>query len=148
MSSFSSSLEQLFIDNLIGVDPNQKRLRYLKNQQVESDTRQMLEVYAQFAEEWLALPVVKGVKTENERFAGAVVLCAIAPGRQPGDNQYVESLQRLVQLMQAAKSRGDHQVVLHAQCSAEGFYKRSGFVPQGDIFEEAGIAHIEMVRTL
>lgn len=51
-------------------------------------------------------------------------------------------------LMQAAKSRGDHQVVLHAQCSAEGFYKRSGFVPQGDIFEEAGIAHIDMVRTL
>ena len=41
----------------------------------------------------------------KQRFAGAVVLCAIAPGRQPGDNQYVESLQRLVQLMQAAKSR-------------------------------------------
>jgi len=32
----------------------------------------MLEVYAQFAEEWMALPVVKGVKTENERFAGAL----------------------------------------------------------------------------
>jgi YbgC/YbaW family acyl-CoA thioester hydrolase len=51
-------------------------------------------------------------------------------------------------LMQAAKDRGDHEVVLHAQCSAEGFYKRSGFVPQGAIFEEAGIAHIEMVRRL
>jgi predicted GNAT family N-acyltransferase len=51
-------------------------------------------------------------------------------------------------LMQAAKDRGDHQVVLHAQCSAEGFYKRSGFVPHGAIFEEAGIAHIEMVRPL
>ncbi len=57
--------------------------------------------------------------------------------------------QRVLQaLMQAAKDRGDHQVVLHAQCSAEGFYKRSGFVPQGDIFEEAGIAHIAMVRAL
>ena len=57
--------------------------------------------------------------------------------------------QRVLQaLLQAAKDRGDHQVVLHAQCSAEGFYKRSGFVPQGDIFEEAGMAHIEMVRTL
>ncbi len=51
-------------------------------------------------------------------------------------------------LMQAAKDRGDHQVILHAQCSAEGFYKRSGFVPHGAIFEEAGIAHIEMVRPL
>lgn len=37
-----------------------------------AETRQMLDVYAQFAEEWMALPVIKGVKTENERFAGAV----------------------------------------------------------------------------
>ncbi len=36
-----------------------------------AETRQMLDVYAEFAEEHLALPVVKGVKTENERFAGA-----------------------------------------------------------------------------
>jgi len=51
-------------------------------------------------------------------------------------------------LMNAAKDRGDTQVVLHAQCSAEGFYTRSGFVPQGAVFVEAGIAHIEMVRPL
>lgn len=35
------------------------------------ETRKMLDVYATFAEEWMALPVVKGVKTVNERFAGA-----------------------------------------------------------------------------
>ena len=51
-------------------------------------------------------------------------------------------------LMAAARTRGDRQVLLHAQCSAEGFYKRAGFVPQGAVFEEAGIAHIEMVRDL
>ncbi len=51
-------------------------------------------------------------------------------------------------LMEAARARGDTQVLLHAQCSAEGFYSRSGFVPQGAVFEEAGIAHIEMVRVL
>jgi YbgC/YbaW family acyl-CoA thioester hydrolase len=51
-------------------------------------------------------------------------------------------------LMDAARERGDRQVLLHAQCSAEGFYKRSGFEPHGAIFEEAGIAHIEMVRSL
>jgi YbgC/YbaW family acyl-CoA thioester hydrolase len=51
-------------------------------------------------------------------------------------------------LMDAAKNRGDTQVILHAQCSAEGFYKRSGFAPHGAVFEEAGIAHIEMVRWL
>ena len=31
----------------------------------------MLEVYADFAEEYMAMPVIKGIKTENERFAGA-----------------------------------------------------------------------------
>lgn len=36
-----------------------------------SETEQMLEVYAKFAEEHMAMPVIKGIKTENERFAGA-----------------------------------------------------------------------------
>lgn len=51
-------------------------------------------------------------------------------------------------LMQAATDRGDHQVVLHAQRSAEGFYARLGFLPRGEPFEEAGIVHIEMVHAL
>ncbi|MFN4084122.1 MAG: proline--tRNA ligase [Bacteroidia bacterium] len=37
-----------------------------------TETKQMLEVYADFAENVLAVPVVKGVKTANERFAGAI----------------------------------------------------------------------------
>ena len=36
-----------------------------------AETKQMLEVYANFAEEFMAMPVVRGVKTESERFAGA-----------------------------------------------------------------------------
>ena len=36
-----------------------------------AETRQMLDVYAEFAEEHMALPVIKGIKTPNERFAGA-----------------------------------------------------------------------------
>jgi prolyl-tRNA synthetase len=35
------------------------------------ETEQMLEVYADFAENFMAMPVVKGIKTANERFAGA-----------------------------------------------------------------------------
>jgi prolyl-tRNA synthetase len=35
------------------------------------ETNQMLGVYADFAENWMALPVIKGTKTPNERFAGA-----------------------------------------------------------------------------
>jgi prolyl-tRNA synthetase len=36
-----------------------------------AETLQMLDVYATFAEEYMAMPVIKGVKTANERFAGA-----------------------------------------------------------------------------
>jgi len=36
-----------------------------------AETVQMLNVYADFAENWMAMPVIKGVKSANERFAGA-----------------------------------------------------------------------------
>ncbi len=36
-----------------------------------AETKQMLEVYADFAENFMAVPVIKGVKTESEKFAGA-----------------------------------------------------------------------------
>jgi prolyl-tRNA synthetase len=48
------------------------------------ETRKMLDVYATFAEEWMALPVVKGVKTTNERFAGAVDTYCIEALMQDG----------------------------------------------------------------
>lgn len=51
-------------------------------------------------------------------------------------------------LEEAAKARGDREVALHAQRSAEAFYTRLGYLPHGDPFEEAGIAHIEMRRKL
>ena len=51
-------------------------------------------------------------------------------------------------LMEAAKSRGDAEVMLYAQRSAEGFYQRLGFTPRGKPFDEVGIAHIEMFRVL
>ena len=51
-------------------------------------------------------------------------------------------------LIEAARARGDREVLLHAQMSAAGFYKRAGFSARGSAFDEAGIAHIEMARTL
>jgi prolyl-tRNA synthetase len=35
------------------------------------EARKMLDVYAEFAEQYMAMPVIRGVKTANERFAGA-----------------------------------------------------------------------------
>ncbi len=49
-----------------------------------AETEQMLNVYADFAENWLALPVVKGRKTANERFAGALDTYCIEALMQDG----------------------------------------------------------------
>jgi prolyl-tRNA synthetase len=49
-----------------------------------AETRQMLEVYARFAEEWMAVPVIKGHKTANERFAGAEDTLCIEAMMQDG----------------------------------------------------------------
>jgi YbgC/YbaW family acyl-CoA thioester hydrolase len=51
-------------------------------------------------------------------------------------------------LMQAAQARGDQAVLLHAQRSAEGFYRQLGFEGQGEPYEEAGIPHLTMQRAL
>jgi predicted GNAT family N-acyltransferase len=47
-----------------------------------------------------------------------------------------------------ARQRHMRQVVLHAQTQALAFYQRHGFVPQGEAFQEAGIAHRLMVLNL
>ena len=53
-------------------------------EEAEAETRQMLDVYATFAEEFMAMPVIKGVKTASERFAGAVETYCIEALMQDG----------------------------------------------------------------
>ncbi|MBL7893453.1 MAG: proline--tRNA ligase [Bacteroidia bacterium] len=48
------------------------------------ETEKMLNVYADFVENWMALPVLKGVKTPNERFAGAIETYCIEALMQDG----------------------------------------------------------------
>ncbi len=48
------------------------------------ETKLMNDVYAQFAEEFMAIPVIKGVKTESERFAGAEETLCIEALMQDG----------------------------------------------------------------
>ncbi len=54
----------------------------------------------------------------------------------------------LAALVEAARARGDTQVQLHAQCSAQGFYERAGFTVAGAPCEEAGLAHVLMTQAL
>jgi YbgC/YbaW family acyl-CoA thioester hydrolase len=51
-------------------------------------------------------------------------------------------------LMRRAREQGYREVLLHAQMTAAAFYTRAGFTERGPVFEEAGIPHVEMVRSL
>ena len=53
-------------------------------QEAIEETERMLDVYADFVENWMALPVIKGVKTPNERFAGALDTYCIEALMQDG----------------------------------------------------------------
>jgi len=54
----------------------------------------------------------------------------------------------LEKLIEKAKERGHKEVLLSAQVHALEFYRRHGFNPLGEIYEEAGIPHRSMRRTL
>lgn len=53
-------------------------------EEAEQETRQMLQVYDSFARDYMALPVLKGIKTEHERFAGAEATYTIEALMQDG----------------------------------------------------------------
>ena len=53
-------------------------------QEAIEETERMLDVYADFAENWMAMPVIKGKKTANERFAGALETYCIEAMMQDG----------------------------------------------------------------
>ena len=53
-------------------------------EEAQAEAKRMLEVYADFAENYMAMPVVKGVKSANERFAGALDTYTIEAMMQDG----------------------------------------------------------------
>lgn len=48
----------------------------------------------------------------------------------------------------AAREQGCDRLVLHAQTTVEAFYRRLGYETTSDVFEEAGMAHVEMEKQL
>ena len=53
-------------------------------QEAEAEAQKMIRVYADFAENWMGVPVIMGTKTANERFAGAVDTFTIEALMQDG----------------------------------------------------------------
>ena len=54
------------------------------SQEAEEEAERMHEVYARFCEDYIAMPVIKGAKTDNEKFAGAVETYTIEALMQDG----------------------------------------------------------------
>lgn len=76
-----------------------------------------------------------------ERRIGRMAVLREWRGRGVGDAM-------LIALMDLARAQGWPEVRLNAQVSAESFYARHGFEPEGARFEEAGIEHQAMRRAL
>jgi len=56
---------------------------------------------------------------------------------------------QLVETLEAtARDRGLERIVLHAQVTAEGFYQSLGYETVSDVFQEAGMDHVEMEKRL
>jgi len=54
----------------------------------------------------------------------------------------------LKELVDAARNRGDREIVLSAQVQATAFYRAHGFVEEGAEYMDAGIPHVDMRRAL
>jgi len=53
-------------------------------QEAKDEAKQMLEVYRQFAEDWMAMPVLTGMKSDGQKFAGAIYTLCIEAMMQDG----------------------------------------------------------------
>lgn len=130
----------------------------------QTNAAQLLRVrYAVFVDE-------QGVPAELEQDAedaGALHLLARSPDGEPiatarlladghigrmavlpawrGQGLGTAMLQRLIEI---GRQRGQARLFLHAQCHAEGFYRRCGFIAEGPVFDDAGIDHRLMVLYL
>ena len=78
-------------DSRIPVAGRTHRTRHSRGGRKES--RKMLDVYADFAQNYMAVPVIKGVKTPSERFAGAIDTFTIEAMMQ--DGKALQSVRRI-----------------------------------------------------
>ena len=92
----------------------------------------------------LGLPLATGRMLEHVPGVAKIGrMAVVASSRHSGVGRAV-----LEALLEASRARGEREAVLHAQLSAAPFYERAGFVRRGPEFDEAGIAHVEMLRTI
>src|SRR3974390_119322 len=95
--------------------------------QAQKETLRMLDVYAAFAEEFLAIPVIKGAKTDAEKFPGAVTTYCIEALMQDGKALQAGTSHNLGQNFSKAfdiKFLGRDQKLQHAWTTSWGLSTR------------------------
>jgi len=96
------------------------------------------------------------VAYRGEEPVGASRLRPYAPGVGKVERVAVNKIERgtglgrqiMMAMEETAQKHGFHTLKLNAQTHAQRFYEKLGYEPQGDVFDEAGIEHIAMVKSL
>lgn len=89
------------------------------------------------------LPVAASRLRFVDDYAKLERICILPPYRNYGLGRLL--LSRLEELAQA---EGAAKAVLHGQVQAEGFYEKLGYAREGEPFDEDGILHVKMVKSL
>ena len=110
--------------------------------EIEQDAHDATAVHA-LAEDAEGRVVATGrlLVRDGRGVIGRMAVDASARGRGHGADV-------LAELHRQAVALGLTEVELHAQLPARGFYERAGYTAVGDVYEEAGIAHVTMRRPL
>lgn len=109
--------------------------------EVESDAHDATALHAVLRNH-LGMPIATGRLLQHAPGVGRIGRLAVdGKLRGAGWGRMV-----LDALLDAARARGDQRVVLDAEASAQGFYRRAGFAVRGEPFVEAGINHVSMER--
>jgi predicted GNAT family N-acyltransferase len=91
----------------------------------------------------LSMPLATGRWVQHAPGVAKIGRMAVAPAiRSAGIGRRL-----LEALIQSAGQAGNARIILHAEANAVEFYRRAGFSEQGEPFIEAGIPHLQMLRS-
>ena len=111
--------------------------------EIEQDDRDATAVHALSRDAAGRLVATGRLLLGDGRRAGIGRMATDAAARGSGHGAAV-----LAELHRQAALRGVTEIELHAQVTARAFYERAGYTAVGDVYEEAGIAHVTMRRRL
>lgn len=82
-------------------------------------------------------------RTEGAAAAKIGRVCVLKEFRGLGAGKLI-----VEKLLEAARGRGYKKIILHSQTYIAALYEKFGFMKRGEVFQEAGIDHIEMIADI